>query len=251
VEAEFCGRILATHDDLGRWDADTDGLCWAVARIEGLSDAIHHAEELDCVRLIINRGVRVFAWSRAGAAAPGGALEHRLTLGVLLDWLDQERRAEGAPTAIDLAHTRLMERLAALEWFEAEPGRAAGVLPVVRYPLDQRDPSAPMSSEEVRRWRALGAFVGFALVGPEPQAPEALRDAIRSITRLPWNGNPEPGCEGLALSTGFLREGHTITGLGDVESIGRWLLEAFGPPDGRWLACETGRTLVRRIFTKP
>ena len=47
VEAEFCGRLLFTAEDVGRWLDDPEGLCWGIVGVEGFDALVRSPGDLD------------------------------------------------------------------------------------------------------------------------------------------------------------------------------------------------------------
>jgi hypothetical protein len=245
TEAEFCGRIFSGPADQARWLEDPSQLCWGVPRIEGLRSALQSTRDLDRLRSFLDRGVRVFGWSSSrhagasNASTPGGLIE-------LLGWLERKHHQIGVKTAVDLSHTSRPELEGALDWFEADPARSDRVIPLISRCNDFPGPAPSLSTQEIRRWRAIGAYLGFALITVSPTAPAALLAEIALAAQSAWKG--EPGCKGLAISTSFLRADARVAELGEIGQVARWLLDSFGPDDGAWLATESARALLHQMF---
>ena len=59
AEAEFPGRLLVGPDDLARWNAEPDGLCWGILGVEGFDPLIRAPDDLGHLAGLFERGVRV------------------------------------------------------------------------------------------------------------------------------------------------------------------------------------------------
>jgi membrane dipeptidase len=233
VEAEFCGRVLAVPDDHARWQADADGLCWAVLCVSAPPNVAPPARFAELFR----RGVRVFGLGEAVALDPRA-------LPALADLAD----AGGSRPVADLAGLAPPDLAAALAWFEADPARAERVLPLVSHGIasdfaDPGDPGLPA------RLRALGASIGLTPGAPGFESAEALRATIEQLAALPFRG--QSGFDGIGFGTNFPALEAPLPGLGTSEQIAAWAASTFDPPGADALLEGGAARLVGRMLGRP
>jgi len=258
VEAEFPGRILAEPADLGRWDDDPGGPCWAVLGVEGFDALVRAPADLDRLPNLFDRGVRVFQPTYgpegvlAGSSAPGDgrglADLGRDFLRILADLA----RPDGGPrAALDLAHLNPSAMSDVLDWFEADAGRPSRLVPLYSHGAlrhDGFDSPRAIAPANLRRLRALGGVAGFGVGPPFYHSTDSLKAGIEAAAATPHPGNPGggPGYAGLGVGTDFLGVDRTLPGLGAAGAVLRWFAAAFGP-DAPALLAGNARVLIDRL----
>ncbi len=224
-EAEFAGRLLIDPDDAARSRAQpADGLCRGVLAVAGLDDLVRAPADLDRLPLLFERGVRVFEPVSGELARP--FLERLLALAP---------DGEGTRPAVDLTDADDATAAAILDWFEAEPTRAA------RLPLLRSAVGSETSADVVRRLRGLGATLG---VSPTPTV-EAFRDAIESLAAIPFRGRA--GYEGIGVATDYLRIDRAASELSAVARLASWIAANHPARVARALIFENARGFLRSI----
>lgn len=233
VEAEFCGRLLADAADAARWRDDRDGLCWACLGLPAVAALFRSPADLGRIPALFERGVRVF--QLAGTPRPADDPEGLTDLqrGLIDGLLALAQPDRGPRPALDLAGlgSRAIEQ--ALDWYEAEPTRAARLVPLhTRGPIDD----SPR-----RRLRALGGLVGIGLGTPDAGSAEALAERINAIAA------EAPASPGIAIATGFLNLHQPLNGLGNAEAVAAWALRSFDRPLAEELLQRAGTRLLTRL----
>ncbi|MBV8232764.1 MAG: membrane dipeptidase [Planctomycetaceae bacterium] len=256
VEAEFCGRLLFTAEDVGRWLDDPEGLCWGIVGVEGFDALVRSPGDLDRLAGLFTRGVRLFQPVYAASSVLGGSStpgdERGLTdLGrAFLEALADLAAGPGGPCPVlDLAHLNPHAAAEALDWFEADDRRATRLIPVYSHGAPRHEGFATpraITPENLRRLRALGGVVGFSVGPPFYDSAEALKAGIEAAAAVPFRGRP--GFEGIAIGTDFLGVDQTLPGLGGVTGIVAWLSSSFDPVTAVALIQGNARQLLARIF---
>jgi len=226
-EAEFSGRLLATRDDVGRWEAEpADALCWAAPAVVGLDSLLQSPADLDRLAPLFQRGVRVFQTSRPDPD--------------FLGRLAELATEDGPRPILDLADADASAASTALAWFEADPERPRRVLL-----LHSACDAPTLESDLVGRLRALGGTVGVI----PGASPEAFRSTIDAIAALAFLG--EPGYRGIGVSTDFLGTETVAPELADVDKLIAWIAGNF-PADVAPLLIEgNARRLLKSAAGAP
>jgi membrane dipeptidase len=256
IEAEFSGRLLFGPADLARWRDDPDGLCWGVIGIEGFDSVVRGPGDLDRLPRLFDRGVRLFqpVYTAdnllAGSSAAGD--DRGLTdLGraFLQALFDLGPAASGPRPLLDLAHLNPSAAAEALEWFEADAARPLRVIPVYSHGALSHDgfctPRA-MTSENLRRLRAIGGVIGFSVGPPFYSDTEALRAGIAAAAAIPFRGRA--GFEGIAIGTDFLGVDRVLQELGNAPAVVAWLAATFDPATAAALIHGNARSLLERAL---
>ncbi len=261
VEAEFAGRILCSQNDLQRNRDDADGLCQAVIGIEGFDFLIRDAADLERLRALFDRGVRLFqptytASSKlAGSSQPG---DDRGLADLGRDFLEALAVLGPAPgktgprALVDLAHLNPRSCADILEWFEREPARLDRLTPVYSHGAPAHagfDTPRALSNDNLTRLRALGGVVGFSVGPPFFNSPRALKAALEAAAELPFRGTP--GIAGLAVGTDFMGVDQTLPELSNVEHVVSWIDGEFEPDTARSLIAGNARTLIELACGSP
>ncbi|WP_406697250.1 membrane dipeptidase [Singulisphaera sp. Ch08] len=256
IEAEFPGRLLIGPEDLARCLDDPEGLCWGLIGIEGFDALVRSEEDLGHLPRLFERGVRLFqpvytATSvLAGSSAPGddrGLTDlGRLFLQTLADLVIEPG---GSRPVFDLAHLNPRAASEALAWFEAEPARAARVIPVYSHGTlwhEAYDSPRAITLENLTRLRALGGVVGLSVSPPFFTAADQIKAAIETTASIPFLGRPGP--EGIAIGTDFLGVDQTLAGLGTVAEVVAWLAASFDTDTATALIQGNAWELLTRVL---
>ncbi|GIW89122.1 MAG: hypothetical protein KatS3mg108_3446 [Isosphaeraceae bacterium] len=175
IHAEFPGRILADPDDLRRWRAEPQSLCWAVLVLGpgfAADASLFSAARLDD---LIGRGVRVFPVRDLST----------------LDCLDQAAVRANRTLAIDLADLPSEMFSGIVGQFAARPERADRLIPILTR-ANRFDPV------QIAAVAALNGLVGLTLPTLRSALPElvlehpALLRSIAVATDFPANEDPSP-----------------------------------------------------------
>ena len=254
IEAEFPGRLLIGPDDFDRWRDDRDGLAWGLIGVEGFDALIRSADDLTKLPRLFERGVRLFqpvyttTSLLGGSSAPGD--DRGLTdlgRGFLEALLALSPEGNGPRPLYDLAHLNPSAASDALDWFEAEPGRARRVIPVYSHGTPAHpgfESPRAISLDNLKRLRALGGFVGLGVSPPFFQTIEQVRSAVEAIAAIPFEGRV--GYEGIAIGTDFLGVNETLPGLGNAAEVVAWALASFDRPIAKALVVNNALALVTR-----
>ena len=254
IDAEFSGRLLVDAADATRWLDDPDGLCWGLLGVEGFDPLVREPKDLERLRGLFERGVRLFQPLYTANNALGGSSvlgdDRGLTnlgrdfLQALVE-LGTER--DGPRPILDLAHMNPRTASETLAWFEADTERSRRMIPVYSHgALAHEGFATPraITHEHLRRLRALGGVVGFSVGPPFYESAEALQAGIEQAAELPFQGRA--GVEGIAMGTDFLGIDRTVPGLGHVDGVVRWAVAAFSAEFAAALVRENARTLLLR-----
>lgn len=248
VEAEFPGRVLADPADHARWRADSEGLTWAVIGVEGFDALVRATADLDRLPALFARGVRVFQPVHGPSGLLGGSTAEDDARGLtdlgrsFLARLEEMATPAGPCPLLDLAHMNGRTIAEALDWLEADAGRARRLVPIFSHGgLGDASPRA-LRWEFVGRLRCLGGHIGLSVGPPHVTSTDELRAAIEHAAALPFSG--EAGHRGLAIGSNFLGLSAPVVGLEDAESVANWLMGAFGPRVGRTLVQENAGDLI-------
>jgi membrane dipeptidase len=257
VEAEFAGRLLIGPDDHARWLDEPDALCWAVIGVEGFDFLVKAPEDIDRLAGLFRRGVRVFQPAYSGANALAGASEPGDDRGLTdlgraflqaLDDLAREAGPTGPRPVLDLAHLNPRAMSDVLDWLEADPSRARGLIPVYSHGAPRHggfDHPRAITPENLGRLRVLGGVAGFTPCPGFFRSADEVQAALGSAAALPFEGRP--GFEGLAIGTDFLGVDETFPGLGNAEEVVAWLRSAFDPEVADALTAGNARRLIERV----
>ena len=227
VEAEFAGRLLIGPDDRSRWLDDPDSPCWALIGVSGFEALVREPSDLTRLAPLFDRGVRVFQPVSGGSIDLGrGFLE---TLAGL--------PTGGPRPVLDLAGMGAQAVAETLAWFEAEPERAARLIPI----CSRADVTEGL--ENLGRLKALGGVVGFRVGPPDFEDADRLKGAVEAVAGL-----GDSGFKGLAIATGFLTVDAALPGLGRAEEVAAWLLKTFDRPTADALAFGNGAALIDRAL---
>jgi membrane dipeptidase len=262
IEAEFCGRLLYGPDDVARWRDDPDGLCWGLIGVEGFDFLVRGPGDLDRLPRLFERGVRLFQMVYApgnvlgGSSSPGddrGLTDlGRAFLQTLFD-LSRSPSPGGPRPLFDLAHFNPRAAAEVLAWFETDDERSRRVIPVYSHGALSHEgfckPRA-ITTENLRRLRALGGVIGFSVGPPFYGHPDALRAGIEAAADLPFEGRP--GIEGIAIGADFLGVDNVLPGLGDAAEVVAWLVDTYDPSTADALIRGNARALLgRALGTEP
>ncbi len=253
-EAEFSGRLLQGPEDLKRWSEEPESLCWGVLGVEGFDAVIRTASDLDRLPQLFERGVRLFQPVYTSSSALGGSSADGDDRGItelgksFLDVLAGLSRL-GARPVFDLAHLNPKACGEALAWFEADSDRAQRVIPVYSHGAPVHEGFArprAITSENVRRLRALGGFIGFSVGPPFFHSPGQLKAALESVAAHAFDG--QPGFQGIAIGTDFLGVDRTLPELGNMEKVVGWIAATFEQETAGALVSGNGKTLLKRML---
>jgi membrane dipeptidase len=255
-DAEFSGRLLIGPEDVRRWRSEpAAGLCWGVLGVAGFDYLVREAADIDRVRGLFERGVRVFqlveseANALAGSAEPGD--ERGLTdLGreLLARLCGLGKVSEPGPVpVVDLAHLNPRSMADVLDWLGCEPVRnqrplilySHGALSHARF----ESPRA-LSRENLARLRELSGLVGFTPGPPFYITPEELQAGIEIAAAMPFEGSA--GYRGIGLATDFLGIDCATPGLGDAAQIKKWISQTFDRQVATSLLAENARPVLLR-----
>jgi membrane dipeptidase len=237
IEAEFCGRLLYSADDLARCLEDPEGLCWGVIGVEGFDALIREARDLERIPALFNRGVRLFqpVYSAtsvlAGSSAQGD--ERGLTAlgGAFLETLaDVGRSSHGPRPLVDLAHLNPTSAVDVLDWFESEARRREYLIPVYSHGAPRHaafETPRALTPENLRRLRALGGVTGLGVGPPFFTSTDQLKSALETTAELPFRDRP--GFEGIAIGTDFLGVDQTLPQMRNVSEVVAWIGATFDP----------------------
>jgi membrane dipeptidase len=253
IEAEFCGRLLIGPDDVRRWLDDEAGLCWGMIGIEGFDALISGPADLDRLQSLFERGVRLFqplytARNELGGSSVAGDERGLTELGFAFLETLADLGSGSLHSMFDLAHLNPQSAGDALGWFEADPARAAKVVPVYSHGAlihDGYTKPRAITLENLGRLRALGGVIGFSVGPPFYDSAETLRASIEAAAALPFQGRR--GFEGIAIGTDFLGVDRTLPGLGNAHEVCTWLTQTFSAETATALAQENAKMLFRRV----
>ncbi len=254
-ESEFAGRLLIGPDDFARWRAEPpDALTWGMLGVSGLDYVVRQPADTDRLVGLFERGVRVFqlletTTSRlAGSAEPGddrGLTElGRSCLARIVSMAPDDRG--GCRPILDLAHLNERSMTEVIDAVD-EPTRAGRLLLAYSHggvAHSGFDGPRALNHQNLARLRAAGGVVGLTPCAPYHQSPEELRAAIETVATIPFEGRL--GHEGIAIGTDFLEVNQTLPGLGDADSIKKWLAQMFGAETAASLAEANARRLLER-----
>lgn len=237
VGAEFPGRLLVGPEDLARWQADPDGLAWAVLCVESLGGLVRSLGDLDRLAVLDRRGVRVFGLGGECPAEAGAPPPH-----AILDRLESLAAGPGGPRPIvDLAALGPADMALALDWFEQAPRR---LLPLHSLASVRRGDEDAPTWALLGRLRALGGTIGVA-IGPQfVDSAEALRDGIEALAALPYPDGD--ALDGIAFASDFLGDDQVTPGLENAEAVAAWAMASFDPASARRLLVENAAEWIRR-----
>lgn len=255
IESDFAGRLLKTADDHARWQSDTEGDGWGMIGVEGFDALVRTGADLDRLPGLFARGVRLFqpVYTRTSALGGSSAIGDdrgltdlgRAFLGAVADLAVDN----GPRPLIDLAHMNPKTYAEALDWFEGHDGRA---LPVYSHGAIRHagclKPRA-ITTENLKRLRALGGVVGLGVSEPFYHATAELKAGIESAAALPFLG--ASGYEGIAIGTDFLGVGAVTPGLGNAAEVAAWLGSAFEPAVATALIHGNAARLLARVLDPP
>jgi membrane dipeptidase len=254
IEAEFSGRILIGPEDFDRWLDDPDGLTWAVIGVEGFDTLIRSEADLARLPRLFDRGVRLFQPVYASTSLLGGSSTPgddrgltRLGRSFLEALLAVAPDGPGPRPMLDLAHLNHPTSSEVLGWFEADPSRPSGVIPVYSHgaPVhDGFDSPRALPIDHAARLRALGGVIGVGVSPPFFESAHQVKSAIEAIVATPFRGRP--GIEGIAIGTDFLGVSRTLPGLGNPAEVIAWARSAFDHQVARALLFENGLDLIAR-----
>ncbi|MGC8644275.1 MAG: membrane dipeptidase, partial [Isosphaeraceae bacterium] len=251
-EAEFSGRMLHGPDDVARWlaEPENDAICWGMLGIEGLDYLVRDASELDRIRTLFDRGVRVFqlvasaSSQLAGASVPGddrGLTELGRSALELLAELALPSDVPRPRPVVDLAGLSERSTAEVLSWFEAEPQRCERV-PLVRS-RGGMDGSRTFH-DNVTRLRALGGLVGLSVGPPFVPSTEALREQIEAMAAVPFQGRE--GYAGIGIGSRFLELDQGVSQLASAAEVIEWLAATYPAEVASALAQGNARQLLLR-----
>ena len=235
IEAEFPGRLLMSRDDLGRWRDDPDGMCWALIGVEGFDSLIRAPNDLNHLKRLFDRGVRLFQPIYATTSLLGGSAQPGDNRGLeplgrsFVAELGQLAHDSGGPRPIlDLAHLNPQTMSDILAILENDPALLSRLLLVyshgaVFHPAYRR-PRA-ISIDNLARLRALGGTVGLCVGPPFYRSGEVLKAAVETVASVPFLG--KAGIEGIAIGTDFLGVEQTQAGLSNVGEVVDWIAKTF------------------------
>jgi membrane dipeptidase len=251
-EAEFSGRLLLGPADAARWrDEPADALCWGVLAIEGLDFLVRTPDDLDRLPWLFARGVRVFQLLRSNASLLGGADSPGDDRGLTdlgrailerLANLDVPARIRSAVPLLDIADLNGRSIGDVLSWFEADPSHG-------RRLVLARTRGGQLGKDHLKRFRALGGFLGLTVGPPHAASPAALREAIESAAELPLV--TQPGYDGIGLATDFPNLEPGIVGLENPCRITEWLAREFPPVPAAAIAQQSAGNLLVRLIGSP
>jgi membrane dipeptidase len=256
IESEFCGRLLIGPVDFARWQAEPDGLTWALIGVEGFDSLVRSGDDLARLPSLFARGVRLFQPVYGPTSLLGGSSapedEHGLTdlgrafLETVAGLADE---SAGPRPLLDLAHLNPTSMADALTWLESDPARADRLIPVYSHGAVRHDgctkPRA-LTPDNLRRLRALGGVVGLGVSPPFYASTVELRAGIESVAAVPFRGRP--GVEGIALGTDFLGVDLTAPGLANAPEVVAWIASSFDPATAGAILHENARTLIARAL---
>jgi len=255
LEAEFSGRLLIGPDDFDRWEDDKNGMTWGVIGVEGFDTLIRSPDDLPRLKILFDRGVRLFqpvygAGNLLGGSSVAGD-DRGLTelgrefLGILFAAVP---KGGGPRPLLDLAHFNPQTSSDVLGWFEADPARSARLLPIYSHGAPAHEgyqsPRA-LPFDHLRRLRALGGFVGVSVSPPFFRSPDEVQAAIESVAEVPFQGRA--GFEGIGIGTDFLGVDQTLLKLGDAGEVVTWALSRFDKPSANALLHDNARKLLARV----
>ncbi len=257
VEAEFAGRLLIGVDDFDRWEDDKNGMTWGMIGVEGFDATIRSSADLPRLRGLFERGVRLFqpvytATTVLGGSSAAGDDRGLTPLG--REFLDAllaavpEGTGRSPKALLDLAHFNPVSSGEVLDWFEADPGRAARLIPIYSHgaPVHAEFATArALPVDHLRRLRALGGFVGISVSPPFFTTAEQVEAAIRLVAEIPFQG--QPGMRGIGIGTDFLGVDQTLPQLGHAEAIVAWVSSRFDKPGANALLHDNARHLLAQI----
>ncbi len=260
-EAEFSGRLLIGPDDVTRWKAEPDdGICWGILGVEGFDALVRHSADLDRLPGLFERGVRVYqlvatdASSIGGAAVPGddrGLTELGLAFLDRLDAIASSHETDGRRPVVDLAELNLRSTEEVLNWYESELTRPDR-LPLIRSHGAIGSPSRQvvtgLSSENLRRFRALGGIVGLSPGLPFFDSPEEFREGFEAVAAIPFRGLT--GYMGIGIGTDFLNLEQTFPDVVNASTVVDWLTANFATEVAALLIRGNGLGLMLRASGK-
>jgi membrane dipeptidase len=259
IEAEFPGRLLRDSDDLVRWQADPEGLCWGLIGVEGFDALVRTPADLDRVEALFERGVRLFQPVYSATSLLGGCAwpedDRGLTdLGrAFLETLaGVGANPNGPRPMLDLAHLNPRTASDVLMWFEADISRTRQVIPVYSHgALVHADFAKPraITVENLTRLRSIGGWIGFCVGPPFYASSESLRLSIVQAASLPFLGRP--GYEGIAIGTDFLGVNETLPGLSNASAVVEWCRKCFKPGTAASLIQGNAMLLIQRVLGGP
>lgn len=248
-EAEFAGRMLHGPDDVARWlaEPENDAICWGMLEIEGLDFLIREAGNLDRIRVLFDRGVRVFQIVASASSQLAGASASPDARGLTeLGRSVLERLAELSPTdeprprpVVDLAGLNARSTADVLSWFEGDPSRCQRLLSMRSHGEVER---TGLRHDNMVRLRALGGLAGLSVGPPGVASTESLRANIETIAAIPFQGRP--GYEGIGIGTNFLELEQSMPQLASAAQVTDWLAATYPRETALALAQGNARQLL-------
>jgi membrane dipeptidase len=222
--------------------------------LEGLDALVRGPDDLDRLPPLFERGVRVFqpvstADNLLAGASIAGDDRGLSDLGraFLQTLFDLGGEASGPRPLLDLANLSSVAVAEVLDWLEADPLRPCRVFPISSRGAPGRDDGPwprGLTSDSLRRLRALGGVVGFSVGPPFYPDAEALRAGIEAAAAVPFRGRA--GFEGIAIGTGFPDVDVVLPGLDNAAAVVAWLAANFDPAAAAALIHGNARSLIVR-----
>ena len=254
LEAEFPGRLLIGPEDHARWVDDPEGLCWGLIGVEGFDHLILETEDLKHLKRLFERGVRLFQPVYGGSSRLGGSSEEGDDRGLtpLGKQFVEELSAltsdnNGPKPILDLAHLNPRSMSDVLRILENDASALDRIGLVYSHgAIAHAEYSTPraLTSENLKRLRALGGTVGLSVGPPFYRSKESLKAGIETAAEVPRLGTA--GFEGIAIGTDFLGVARTLDGLSNVSEVVEWIIWSFSTDKARFLISENGRTLINK-----
>jgi membrane dipeptidase len=256
IEAEFAGRILMGPDDWARFQAEPEGLTWAVIGVEGFDAIIRSAADLRLLPVLHERGVRLFqpiygeGTILGGSSRPGD--DRRLT-DVGREFLETLLRIGEQPDQprpiVDLAHMNPETASDALTWFEADVARSRNLIPVFSHGALRNEfcpDSRALTFENMARLRKMRGVVGLSVGPPFYDKPEALKQSLVAVSETPFGD--APGFHGVAIGTDFLGVSRVLPALSNAEKVIGWILSEFDPAAAHAILWRSAHELLQRMM---
>ena len=168
-----------------------------------------------------------------------------------LDAIASSHETDGGRPVLDLAALNVWTTEEVLNWYESEPTRPDR-LPLIRSHGTIGTPSRPvvtgLSSENLRRFRALGGIVGLSPGLPFFDSPEDFREGIEAVATVPYRGLS--GYLGIGIGTDYLNLEQTFPQLENVAAVVDWLTANLATEAAALLIRGNGSGLMLRASAK-